>query len=1677
MMYFYSGGDDVPGNNGAEIGENNGPNTEEELQEGEGEGQESQQDSLSDRIDDAKDLKDKLTKTSDEMDQQKNAGSNKDASNSGNSSEPNSKSGPDSKGNEPGGNKPGPESKPNSGDLAKEGAKEGTKEAEKKAAEEGIKKGGEVAAKEGGKAAASSASAAAATEGAAAAGGAASTAGGGGLIGFFATPPGWITLLVILAIIVITGTVFFFVGMPGLVGEKLKQLGQNILDSLQNLLQGSEENIKTEEIASVANYLESMGYDLKGEGFISSDKTESDRNHTLKTENGDEIPVEDQVLDSKEGVIRYKDTGEVLDLNSDPIFTYIVSDNLCYMIKNFNQNLEEASHDFWFWVGAIVAAAVAVIAAIVLSPIAALGVAACAALAFATASNPNWGTGLISIYHQDGNTIGKKGKAYDVKERGGIELDTKTKKMKIQRGWSNNSFTYDVDGWGGQYGMPLEFLLSVHIATQMPDLTMKMATAFDTDLQVLLKPVDDGDVQAGYNVDGNYINYDDVKECVSEWFGTQLDKDGANKMIELGFNHKDGEPCSYCEVDDNGKITKLGDECKDYLLEIANALQEIDDDDSDSYTPYIAKVTNHWYRDVYFVINDDSEEVIQVDENYFHDTGERWTEYEEYTQEDANANKIPEGFAVGDYKLFFYKDGEYEPCTLSKAKVDEINEKISKGDTDVSRPIKKTITKTLDVGWSAYAFDPAGDSYTDWIEYKVKDDEDTPDDLKPFVLEEGEEPVLYYRQTRPDDIKQVEDGQRGETNPDIKDMFVNEIYYQYDGTVERANKINANREIAYTTEGEGEDAKAVFNEDKLDKSLVGKVAISKDSLTAFSMLENTHTLDADYAYKNFKELIVELNYFDKEDLSDKIQEVMQWPIPECASGGWPLRYYEKGETYYGTLINSEKDVELLQKKATLKQQEIAEGEPGAGKPAVDTEEADLHRNNVLRNMLAQSPAQCTINHKLSSRNVNIDYAVGKKKEFLATGTDISDTKYTWTPTGKTGKVEKTGDLDFGGVQYETWFQGQDTCVLYSAAFMLQVYTDKSFEENITSTSGTIIVESYVGGYNDYWVDNGAGGGYCAENIARDLDADIVNPGDQFNLINEALSKGIPVWFYSNYQSSSGTHAIVLLGKSNGNLVYYNPWGGVIVEATDCGSNFLEQLQTVCNDGFIQAIIPKEPPKGSAKKSGGASFVGYKPEQEVVAPITGKIVDIGIPGNAKYPGVTRRNIETGEDEEVGYIKIQAMDRIIRKEIDNSEAYKEGYSNASIDKSYDEYMEENPNDDRKMKEGYDYFFEEYQGVCDGFVLYMEGIDITLFEDEGAITMADNGSSLEDMASLSKYTPNEVKNMENDTKEAQYLWREDAKAAAAPILKLKDADGIDSYYIKEGTVIGKTMGSQYGEETENAEDEAYDDDTTTTTTETTSEEPTSSEDIKPNGNYMRLIFRDLEDTVVEDIENYIPTEDAGKTTSEPVEYEKFLYMMGCIEEGVLSGSSQPEEDATSYIAHDISDGMVSLAFGLTDSTIEGLTFGQHVPKKEAMDIYVKFVNSQIEKYKEKYKNAVGEEPDEWTLYAIVDKGHFGEAHSDALLDDIANWKKGTHQLSKDDFYFGHDGEGVANRTMNEYLMVTKPGDDRYFDCWQSKVLEFKTETPWTDFYNGGGHSSLISDGSIHTVGKDVDVSYENN
>ena len=145
---------------------------------------------------------------------------------------------------------------------------------------------------------------------------------------------------------------------------------------------------------------------------------------------------------------------------------------------------------------------------------------------------------------------------------------------------------------------------------------------------------------------------------------------------------------------------------------------------------------------------------------------------------------------------------------------------------------------------------------------------------------------------RAGNIIQRADARRGITNPKIKKMFKEQKYYIYDGTIERAN------EIKEAAKGNG----------TLEKDYVN---IDKDSLAVFSMLENTHTVDADYIYKDFKELLIELEYFTREDFIKQDKHVFRWFIKGYTPKEWPERKSDKEVFEYGTKVSSKAEVDKL----------------------------------------------------------------------------------------------------------------------------------------------------------------------------------------------------------------------------------------------------------------------------------------------------------------------------------------------------------------------------------------------------------------------------------------------------------------------------------------------------------------------------------------------------------------------------------------------------------------------------------------------------------------------------------------------------------------------------------------------------------------------------------------------
>ena len=105
----------------------------------------------------------------------------------------------------------------------------------------------------------------------------------------------------------------FFVSMPGMAMEKLKQISRDIGSAIARYFGADSTTQLTEEdVYEVLDYIEEMGYDLKGMGFLT-----------------------DYVGSADDGVER-NDEGKINEAKSDFITAYLVSDNYVYTLKNDN---------------------------------------------------------------------------------------------------------------------------------------------------------------------------------------------------------------------------------------------------------------------------------------------------------------------------------------------------------------------------------------------------------------------------------------------------------------------------------------------------------------------------------------------------------------------------------------------------------------------------------------------------------------------------------------------------------------------------------------------------------------------------------------------------------------------------------------------------------------------------------------------------------------------------------------------------------------------------------------------------------------------------------------------------------------------------------------------------------------------------------------------------------------------------------------------------------------------------------------------------------------------------------------------------------------------------------------------------------------------------------------------
>ncbi len=311
-----------------------------------------------------------------------------------------------------------PAEKPQTPKAGQAGAKEGTKQAGKEGAKQAGKEGAKQAGKEGAKQAAKEGAKAAAKAGTKVAAKA----------GIAASPPVLIAILVIVAIIFLIGVISFFSIMGDMIIGKIKGFLQGVWDALETVFTGdqAEAKINDEQVKNAASYLEQMGYDLVGMGFVKTEYNTTNKNegepwNKWYNENGELIEegssnkkdlierdtTEDEAEGEKSGA-EQKDP--INKIKSEPIRKYLVASLRSYINGTYGGMVVQEGHE----------------------------------------NDGLWDTIFDNI-------------AFNSKEH----------TLTVTKG--DTHVKVNLESWTAKYGMAYEFLVCLHIGTLAPEFVMELA--------------------------------------------------------------------------------------------------------------------------------------------------------------------------------------------------------------------------------------------------------------------------------------------------------------------------------------------------------------------------------------------------------------------------------------------------------------------------------------------------------------------------------------------------------------------------------------------------------------------------------------------------------------------------------------------------------------------------------------------------------------------------------------------------------------------------------------------------------------------------------------------------------------------------------------------------------------------------------------------------------------------------------------------------------------------------------------------------------------------------------------------------------------------------------------------------------------------------------------------------
>lgn len=411
-----------------------------------------------------------------------------------------------------------------------------------------------------------------------------------------------VVIIGIIILIVLISFIVYLLAAPDTLRQQILDMTDDVAILIKTPIVGAARaNVLPNHVTDVGKYIENMGFDLISNGFVT--------------------PSEISAVDSdNDGKIDTDSTGQLKEVKSEIIADYITSENRTYM----QYKKDETLRDFWFGSvpGFLPSMLYSWYNAYKESDYDSRGMINVAEEIDAVPEIDIYGTKYEwdkvatdekHLGSSGGNVkvLGKEVKVDRVSRKMLITIDEERLIHKAKGGTESinteTRIVYNLQGWVGRYGKPVEFLLALHLGTMAPRFAQTVATSkkFDTQVNLrIFKAVDVCKLKVGgwtldeakkeidkrydylWNGGPGFIGYNAYNQQLLNWY-----------YQAKAINPNTPYPTLYTDV----QVREFAQRDLGIWEDDLKAAIEYEDRHTEQkYTPYIASVEKHWYKDLKF---------------------------------------------------------------------------------------------------------------------------------------------------------------------------------------------------------------------------------------------------------------------------------------------------------------------------------------------------------------------------------------------------------------------------------------------------------------------------------------------------------------------------------------------------------------------------------------------------------------------------------------------------------------------------------------------------------------------------------------------------------------------------------------------------------------------------------------------------------------------------------------------------------------------------------------------------------------------------------------------------------------------------------------------------------------------------------------------------------------------